>query len=169
VTVGVRASVSIALLVLLMGRPACDARSTLGSVEKGARCTVSYSPSGLLPGDPALIVDECDWFYDRLFSVFAGTTEFPEKLNPHIYLYDSILHFRSETGRDNPSFYPASSAIQTYFDQRSLEAHERWRKEYNTIRPHSSLGYRPPAPEAILPFSPGSAPLHPAKTAFALT
>jgi transposase InsO family protein len=28
---------------------------------------------------------------------------------------------------------------------------ERWRKEYNTIRPHSSLGYRPPAPGAIMP------------------
>jgi putative transposase len=27
---------------------------------------------------------------------------------------------------------------------------ERWRREYNTFRPHSSLGYRPPAPEAIL-------------------
>jgi putative transposase len=27
---------------------------------------------------------------------------------------------------------------------------EMWRKEYNTIRPHSALGYRPPAPEAIL-------------------
>ena len=27
---------------------------------------------------------------------------------------------------------------------------ERWRKEYNTIRPHSSLNYRPPAPEAVL-------------------
>jgi len=26
---------------------------------------------------------------------------------------------------------------------------ERWRREYNTRRPHSSLGYRPPAPEAI--------------------
>ena len=26
----------------------------------------------------------------------------------------------------------------------------RWRHEYNEIRPHSSLGYRPPAPEAIL-------------------
>ena len=25
-----------------------------------------------------------------------------------------------------------------------------WRKEYNQIRPHSSLNYRPPAPEAIL-------------------
>ncbi len=28
---------------------------------------------------------------------------------------------------------------------------ERWRQHYNTIRPHSALGYRPPAPEAILP------------------
>jgi transposase InsO family protein len=28
---------------------------------------------------------------------------------------------------------------------------ERWRKEYNTFRPHSSLNYRPPAPEAIRP------------------
>ena len=28
---------------------------------------------------------------------------------------------------------------------------ESWRKEYNHIRPHSSLGYRPPAPEAIQP------------------
>ncbi len=28
---------------------------------------------------------------------------------------------------------------------------EAWRKEYNQVRPHSSLGYRPPAPEAIMP------------------
>jgi putative transposase len=27
---------------------------------------------------------------------------------------------------------------------------EQWRREYNKIRPHSSLGYQPPAPEAIL-------------------
>jgi transposase InsO family protein len=26
---------------------------------------------------------------------------------------------------------------------------ERWRQPYNTVRPHGSLGYRPPAPEAI--------------------
>jgi transposase InsO family protein len=25
---------------------------------------------------------------------------------------------------------------------------EEWRKEYNQVRPHSSLGYKPPAPEA---------------------
>jgi hypothetical protein len=28
---------------------------------------------------------------------------------------------------------------------------ERWRVEYNTLRPHSSLGYRPPAPLAMVP------------------
>ena len=37
---------------------------------------------------------------------------------------------------------------------------ERWRQEYNTVRPHSALGYRPPAPEAILPLSACSATLH---------
>ena len=26
---------------------------------------------------------------------------------------------------------------------------EGWRREYNTFRPHSSLGYRPPVPETI--------------------
>ena len=26
-----------------------------------------------------------------------------------------------------------------------------WRREYNFVRPHSSLGYRPPAPEAVSP------------------
>ncbi len=31
---------------------------------------------------------------------------------------------------------------------------EDWRQEYNTIRPHSALGYRPPAPESVLlPFA----------------
>ncbi len=28
---------------------------------------------------------------------------------------------------------------------------ENWRKHYNTKRPHSALGYRPPAPETIVP------------------
>ena len=26
---------------------------------------------------------------------------------------------------------------------------ERWRRHYNTERPHSALGYRPPAPEVV--------------------
>ena len=30
---------------------------------------------------------------------------------------------------------------------------EQWRNHYNTVRPHSSLGYRPPAPQTINPFT----------------
>jgi putative transposase len=30
---------------------------------------------------------------------------------------------------------------------------EQWRRHYNTVRPHSSLGYRLPAPEVLLPTS----------------
>ena len=32
---------------------------------------------------------------------------------------------------------------------------ERWRVHYNTVRPHSSLGYKPPAPETWLTNSKG--------------
>jgi len=43
---------------------------------------------------------------------------------------------------------------------------ERWRRHYNTVRPHSSLGYRPPAPETILPpaFDLSYASLRPVRT-----
>ena len=47
---------------------------------------------------------------------------------------------------------------------------ERWRRHYNTIRPHSALGYRPPAPATIItigPFRPallmGSSPIGPSQ------
>ena len=36
---------------------------------------------------------------------------------------------------------------------------ECWRVEYNTVRPHSSLRYRPPAPGAVQPWLPASATL----------
>ena len=38
---------------------------------------------------------------------------------------------------------------------------EQWRVQYNTVRPHSALGYRPPAPGAyssLLPLKPVSQP-----------
>jgi putative transposase len=28
---------------------------------------------------------------------------------------------------------------------------ESWRRHYNTLRPHGSLGYKPPAPEVFVP------------------
>jgi transposase InsO family protein len=30
---------------------------------------------------------------------------------------------------------------------------ESWRRRYNGVRPHASLGFRPPAPEVVLPTS----------------
>ncbi len=44
---------------------------------------------------------------------------------------------------------------------------ERWRVRYNTVRPHSSLGYRPPAPESVLPLrsDSGATPLCPTAAA----
>ena len=37
---------------------------------------------------------------------------------------------------------------------------EQWRQYYNTVRPHSSLGYRPPATETKSPFQ-----MHPQRPA----
>ena len=42
---------------------------------------------------------------------------------------------------------------------------ERWRRHYSTVRPHSSLGHVPPAPEAMQPRPSGFATLSPAATA----
>jgi transposase InsO family protein len=32
---------------------------------------------------------------------------------------------------------------------------EQWRQHFNTVRPHSALGYRPPAPEVVMLGPPG--------------
>ena len=39
---------------------------------------------------------------------------------------------------------------------------ERWRGEYNTVRPHSALAYRPPAPEVVIPTTLGERTMSPA-------
>jgi putative transposase len=31
------------------------------------------------------------------------------------------------------------------------QTYYRWRQAYNQVRPHSALGYRPPAPESVEP------------------
>ena len=43
----------------------------------------------------------------------------------------------------------AREAFDTLLEAKVLI--ERWRQHYNTIRPHSALGYRPPAPEPLQP------------------
>ncbi|MEJ0094953.1 MAG: IS3 family transposase [Methylocella sp.] len=44
---------------------------------------------------------------------------------------------------------------------------ERWRRHYNTVRPHSSLGYKPPAPETLQWPASQSGPASPATPAIA--
>ena len=36
---------------------------------------------------------------------------------------------------------------------------EQWRRFYNTKRPHSALGHRPPSPESFIPLS-ETMPMH---------
>ena len=50
---------------------------------------------------------------------------------------------------------PAREAFDTLLEAKVLVA--RWRRHYNTVRPHSALGYHPPAPEAVLPRQQSSA------------
>lgn len=38
---------------------------------------------------------------------------------------------------------------------------ESWRRHYNTVRPHGSLGYKPPAPEVFIPAFAARAALQP--------
>ena len=38
--------------------------------------------------------------------------------------------------------------FDTMYEAKALLS--RWVREYNTVRPHSALGYRPPAPESVL-------------------
>jgi putative transposase len=47
----------------------------------------------------------------------------------------------------------ARELLDTVLEAKVLAA--RWRRHYNTVRPHSALGYRPPAPEAVQPWYPG--------------
>ena len=43
---------------------------------------------------------------------------------------------------------------EIFYDLREAKALiEGWRMNYNTDRPHSSLGYKPPAPVTVLPAS----------------
>jgi len=46
---------------------------------------------------------------------------------------------------------------------------EMWRHDYNHHRPHSALGYKPPAPETFEPFPTGFATLNPSEMDLRLT
>lgn len=47
---------------------------------------------------------------------------------------------------------PKDRASEIFYTLREAQVViESWRRHYNTVRPHASLGYRPPAPEVFVP------------------
>ncbi len=43
---------------------------------------------------------------------------------------------------------------EIFYTQKEVQISiEAWRKHYNTKRPQSALGYRPPAPETVVPMA----------------
>jgi transposase InsO family protein len=70
-----------------------------------------------------------------------------------------------EAGIEYPELRPFTRAKQGRISSGNLghaknfvqTVTERWRQHYNTVRPHSALGYRPPAPEARQPCAVASA------------
>ena len=44
-------------------------------------------------------------------------------------------------------------------ERRACRVIEQWRIEYNTIRPHSALGYKTPAPKTVIEQQPQFQPL----------
>ena len=67
-------------------------------------------------------------------------------------LYDAFYESRNARFRDellNGEIFYSLKEAQTIIKQ--------WRKHYNTKRPHSAPGYRPLAPEAIVPMDQRSA------------
>jgi transposase InsO family protein len=65
----------------------------------------------------------------------------PERRN-HVWSYD-FVHCRTDDGK---VFRTLNRDAQIII--------EGWRKHYNTKRPHSALGYRPPAPETVVQMDP---------------
>ena len=47
---------------------------------------------------------------------------------------------------------PVRRRLQIFYSLREAEVViESWRRHYNAVRPHASLGYRAPAPEVLVP------------------
>ncbi len=57
-------------------------------------------------------------------------------------------------GIDTPGAYrlkESDTSLNFSTSDGTIRLIEEWRKHYNTNRPNSALGYRPPAPASILP------------------
>jgi hypothetical protein len=94
---------------------------------------------------------------------FGPTTDLsssprPSKLGsplsaPRLPISSGAALGRTATSRaSTPAFAMSCSMARSSTPSREAQiVIESWRRHYNTIRPHASLGYKPPAPEVFLP------------------
>jgi putative transposase len=109
---------------------------------------------------------------DTLADIFIerGTPEFIRSDNGSEFIAELIRHWLKDLNVQTAFIEPGSPWENGYIESFNgklrnellngeifdtiIEARviiERWRNHYNKIRPHSSLGYRPPAPETFFP------------------
>ena len=107
---------------------------------------------------------------DQLFTLlrFRGAPEYVRSDNGTEFTAKAVREWLAEVGVNTLFIEPGSPWENGYLESFNgklrdellngevfttlLEARvliEQWRKEYNQVRPHSALGYRAPAPEAI--------------------
>ena len=59
---------------------------------------------------------------------------------------------RSDSGGEPPRIAERSADGEVFYTLREAQiVIESWRRHYNGVRPHASLGYRAPAPEVFVP------------------
>ena len=102
--------------------------------------------------------------------VMKGVPEHPRSDNGPEFVAKDLRKWLADTGAKTPYIEPGSPWENGYCESFNSELRddflngeifyslkevqvlaERWRVHYNTIRPHSSLGYHSPAPEAWVP------------------
>ena len=109
---------------------------------------------------------------DQLYELFIarGAPEFIRSDNGSVFTAKAVREWLAHTGVGPLYIEPGSPWENGYVESfigrlrdellngeifdTLLEARvviENWRREYNQFRPHSSLGYRPPAPETFGP------------------
>jgi putative transposase len=87
---------------------------------------------------PAFIAKTvCDWI-----AAVGAKTAFIEPGSPWEYGYCESFNARFRDELLNGEIFYTLKEAQILI--------ERWRHHYNTVRPHSALEYRPPAPESII-------------------
>ena len=103
----------------------------------------------------------CGIYFLNLLTICSQSLNFPPNSDTTFYVtHASLLNsIDSEAGSPWENGYIESfyckfrdellncEIFETLFEAKVLI--ERWRKEYNALRPHCALGYLPPAPETV--------------------